>query len=32
MNADGTILVQGTKIAIVGSEHVEVKSKLVDMN
>lgn len=32
MNADGTILVQGTKISIVGSEHVEVKSKLVDMN
>ena len=32
MNADGTILVQGTKISIVGSEHVEVKSKLVDIN
>jgi len=32
MNDDGTIMIQGNKISIVGSEHVEIKSKLVDVN
>ena len=32
MNDDGTIMIQGKKISIVGSEHVDMKSKLVDIN
>ena len=32
MNDDGTIMIQGNKISIVGSEHVDMKSKLVDIN
>ncbi|MBV5335330.1 MAG: type VI secretion system tip protein VgrG [Sulfuricurvum sp.] len=32
LNSDGTIMMQGNKVSIVGSEHVEIKSKLVDVN
>lgn len=32
MNDDGTIMIQGNKVSIVGNEHVEIKSKLVDIN
>ncbi len=32
LNADGTIILQGKEIKIEGSKHVEVNSKLVDIN
>ncbi|MGE4472862.1 MAG: hypothetical protein AB7D20_08695, partial [Sulfuricurvum sp.] len=32
LNNDGTIMVQGNKVSIIGNEHVEIKSKLVDIN
>lgn len=32
LNADGTILLQGDKIAINGAQHVEVNGKLIDLN
>lgn len=32
MNADGSIIITGKEVAINGSKHVEVNSKLVDLN
>ena len=32
MNADGTILLEGVKIAINGSDHIEANSKVIDLN
>ncbi|MDY0328512.1 MAG: phage baseplate assembly protein V, partial [Arcobacteraceae bacterium] len=29
---DGTIIIQGTNIAVIGSKHIEIKSELVDIN
>jgi len=32
LNADGTIILKGTKILVEGGDHVEIKSELVDIN